>query len=47
MTYSRFKELPVWQEAIKLAEEVSTMTESRNWMGRHKLPPYHPLRKGK
>ena len=37
MTYSRFEELPVWQEAVKLAEEVYTMTESRNWRGSHGL----------
>lgn len=37
MTYSRFEELPVWQEAIRLAEEVYNMTESRNWHGSHSL----------
>jgi len=33
MTYSRFEELPVWQEAIFLAEDVYNMTESREWSG--------------
>jgi len=87
MTYSRFEDLPVWKEAIRLAEDVYNMTESRDWRGSHslrdqlqnsdikgqrhlnektkssynskkgaeefqqellnKLPPNHPLRKGK
>ncbi|HPD61453.1 MAG TPA: four helix bundle protein [Thermodesulfobacteriota bacterium] len=33
MTYSRFEELPVWQEAIRLAEDVYNMTESKEWSG--------------
>lgn len=33
MTYSRFEELPVWQEAIQLAEHVYDMTESKDWPG--------------
>ena len=33
MTYSRFEELPVWQEAIHLAEGVYSMTEARDWRG--------------
>ena len=33
MTYSRFEELPVWQEAIRLAEGVYNMTEGRDWRG--------------
>jgi four helix bundle protein len=37
MTYSRFEELPVWQEAIRLAEGVYDMTESRQWRGSHSL----------
>jgi len=37
MTYSRFEDLPVWQEAMKLAEEVYNMTESRNWKGSYSL----------
>jgi four helix bundle protein len=32
-TFQRFEDLPVWQEAIRLAEEVYTMTESREWKG--------------
>ena len=36
-TYSRFEDLPVWQEAIKLAEEVYTMTGSREWKGSYSL----------
>ncbi|MFW6324981.1 MAG: four helix bundle protein [Desulfovibrionales bacterium] len=30
-TISRFEDLPVWQEAIRLAEGVYDMTESREW----------------
>lgn len=37
MTYSRFEDLPVWQEAIRLAEDVYNMTESRDWRGSHSL----------
>jgi len=37
MTYSRFEDLPVWKEAIRLAEDVYNMTESRNWRGSHSL----------
>ena len=37
MTYSRFEELPVWQEAIRLAEGVYDMTESSNWSGSYSL----------
>ncbi|MFH2046695.1 MAG: four helix bundle protein [Pseudomonadota bacterium] len=37
MTYSRFEDLPVWQEAMKLAEEIYSMTESRNWKGSYSL----------
>lgn len=37
MTYSRFEELPVWQEAIKLAEDVYDMTESKDWRGSYSL----------
>ena len=37
MTYARFEELPVWQEAIKLAEDVYDMTESKDWPGSHSL----------
>ena len=37
MTYSRFEELPVWQEAIRLAEGVYDMTEGREWKGSRSL----------
>lgn len=33
MTYSRFEELPVWQEAIRLAEAVYALTEGKGWKG--------------
>jgi hypothetical protein len=29
ITYTQFEELPVWQESIKLAEDVYDMTESK------------------
>lgn len=32
-TFNRFEDLPVWQEAIRLAEGVYNMTESRAWRG--------------
>lgn len=37
MTYSRFEDLPVWQEAIRLAEDVYNMTESKTWRSSHSL----------
>lgn len=37
MTYARFEELPVWQEAIRLVNEVYNMTESKEWRGSHSL----------
>ena len=37
MTYSRFEELPVWQEAIRLAEDAYDMTESKDWHGSYSL----------
>ena len=37
MTYSRFEELPVWQEAIRLAEEIYDMTECKAWSGSRSL----------
>jgi four helix bundle protein len=37
MTYSRFEELPVWLEAIRLAEDVYNMTESKSWSGSRSL----------
>lgn len=30
MTYARFEELPVWQEAIRLVEKVYNMTEAKD-----------------
>ncbi|RPI79919.1 MAG: four helix bundle protein [Desulfobacteraceae bacterium] len=37
MTYARFEDLPVWQEAIRLADEVYTMTENRDFPGSRSL----------
>jgi four helix bundle protein len=37
MTYSRFEELPVWQEAIRLVDNVYDMTESKDWTGSYSL----------
>jgi len=37
MTYSRFEELPAWQEAIRLADGIYDMTESKAWMGSRSL----------
>jgi four helix bundle protein len=37
MTYSRFEEVPVWQEAIRLAEDVYDMTECKAWSGSRSL----------
>jgi len=37
MTYARFEELPVWQEAIRLAESVYDMTEGKDWRGSRSL----------
>jgi len=37
MTYCRFEELPVWQEAIRLADGVYDMTEDREWKGSRSL----------
>jgi four helix bundle protein len=33
MTYARFEDLPVWKEAIRLANGVYDMTESKAWKG--------------
>jgi hypothetical protein len=33
MTYARFEDLPVWKEAIRLANGIYDMTESREWKG--------------
>lgn len=37
MTYSRFEELPVWRDAIKLVGKVYDMTESKEWKGSRSL----------
>jgi len=37
MNYTRFEELPVWQEAIRLVEGAYDMTERRQWRGSHSL----------
>lgn len=37
MTYSRFEELPVWKEAIRLVGHVYDMTENRDWKGSRSL----------
>lgn len=37
MNYSRFEDLPVWQEAIRLAEEIYNMTEDKAWSGSRSL----------
>jgi len=37
MSYSRFEELPVWQEAIRLAEDIYNMTECKAWSGSRSL----------
>ncbi len=37
MNYSRFEELPVWQDAIRLAEEIYNMTEDKSWSGSRSL----------
>lgn len=37
MTYSRFEDIPAWQEAIRLAEGVYDMTEGKVWTGSRSL----------
>ena len=37
MTYARFEDLPVWKEAIRLANGVYDMTESKTWKGSRSL----------
>ena len=37
MAYSRFEDLPVWKEAIRLADGVYDMTESDGWKGSYSL----------
>jgi len=36
-TYNRFEDLPVWQEAIRLADGVYDMTENKQWHGSYSL----------
>jgi four helix bundle protein len=38
MTYARFEDIPVWQEAVRLAEGVYDTTESKGWPGSRSLP---------
>ena len=37
MTYSRFEELPVWKEAIRLVDGIYDMTQHKDWRGGHSL----------
>ena len=37
MTYSRFEDLPVWQESIHLVDDVYNMTEQKEWSGSRSL----------
>jgi four helix bundle protein len=37
MTYARFEDIPAWQEAIRLAEGVYDLTESKSWPGSRSL----------
>ena len=37
MTFARFEDIPAWQEAVRLAEGVYDMTESKNWPGSRSL----------
>jgi four helix bundle protein len=37
MTYQRFEDLPVWQQAIALADQVYTLTDSRDFKCPHGL----------
>jgi four helix bundle protein len=37
MTYERFEDLPVWQQAIQLAEEVYDLTEEQDFKCSHSL----------
>ena len=36
-TFQRFEDLPVWKEAIHLADEVYNITESKDWKGSYSL----------
>ena len=37
MTYARFEDIPAWQEAVRLADGVYDMTESKGWAGSRSL----------
>ena len=37
MTYARFEEVPVWQDAMRLAEGVYELTENLQWPGSRRL----------
>src|SRR5436190_2099986 len=37
MTYKNFEDLPVWQEAIQLAEGINNMTEDPRWKASYSL----------
>ena len=37
MSYARFEEVPVWQEAIRLAEAVYDLTAAPAWKGQFSL----------
>jgi hypothetical protein len=37
VTYARFEDLPVWKEAIRLANGVYDMTENNGWKGSRSL----------
>jgi len=37
MTYARFEDVPAWQEAVRLAEGVYDLTESKGWPGSRSL----------
>lgn len=37
MTYARFEDLPVWKEAIRLADNVYDITDSKEWKGGYSL----------
>lgn len=37
MTYARFEGIPAWQEAVRLADGVYDMTESKGWAGSRSL----------
>lgn len=37
MTYQRFEDLPVWNDAIDLAVKIYALTENENFKGKHSL----------